>query len=521
MLGFAAPAALAPATLPAALVTPQGIATLRIASAGYASLGTDTPADTLYAPRLLGDVVLAQSALDAIAVGGRVALGLGDIELWNGDGQLADLVRYGTADGRRVAIRVAPARLPRASDVGSPLAALPAAWRGVVAGVDGTDGLRARLTVADLSQLLATPLQASRYAGTGGLDGPATLKNAPKPVALGHLYNITPVALGAIDLGDGSLLTWQSHWRSIAGHDTVRIRGVEQVAVSSVPTVGEYRDWPALGLFQIGSSPDGAVTCDLRGDNAGGYVSDLAAVLRRLVQSLGPGYGDTDIDTDAFAIAEADLPGEIGWFCGPQQITAAAAVDALIAGCGAVLAGGRGGTLRLFDPLASGESQFALQAPHILALSPVPLPAGLRPLPRSVAVAWRRNWTPLSDIAGVVDAAARAQLQAASSGPARAASAVVTSHVAQQRELSFAGLYWAEADALARAAKWRDWLAAGPRLFSVTTDSYLGQIDCGDIGSITFPAHGLDHGLRCTVIGWSEQLGGRRLTLTVATLPEA
>jgi hypothetical protein len=521
MLGFAAPATLSPGTLPEAFIAPQGVATLRIASAGYATATDDTPASTSYIARLLGDVVLSQSALDAVGVGGRVALGLGDIDLWDGDGQMADLVRYGTADGRAVAIRVAPALDPQASDVGSPLAGLPAAWRGVVAGVDGADPLHARLTVADISQLLATPLQSSLYAGTGGLEGPSTLKGSPRPVCLGHVYNITPVALGVHDLGDGGLLTYQSNWRSVAAHDAVRIRGVEQTLVTVAPTVGEYRDWPSLGLFQLGSSPDGVVTCDVRGDNSGGYVSGLAEVLRRLVQVLGPGYADDDIDDDAFTWAASDMPGDIGWYQGASQTSAAAAIDALIAGPGAVLAGGRGGTLRLFDPLASDDTQFALLAPHIIALAPAPLPAGLRPLPRSVAVAWRRNWTPLTDIAGVVSDADRAQLQAAASGPARAASSTITDHVAQQREMSFPGLYWAEADALARAGQWRDWLAAGPRIYTVTTDRYLGQIDCGDIGTVAYPAYGLDAGVRCTVVGWSEQLGARRLTLTLATLPEA
>jgi hypothetical protein len=115
--------------------------------------------------------------------------------------------------------------------------------------------------------------------------------------------------------------------------------------------------------------------------------------------------------------------------------------------------------------------------------------------------AWRRNWMPLSDIAGVVRDADRAQLQAAASGPARAVSTIITGHVAQQREMGFAGLHWAEADALARATKWRDWLQAGPRIFTVTTDRYLGQIGCGDIGTVAYPAYGLEGGVRCTVLG--------------------
>ncbi|OJY71857.1 MAG: hypothetical protein BGP12_09735 [Rhodospirillales bacterium 70-18] len=520
MIGFATPAGNAPAVLPDALVTPQGIVTFRAASTVYASNPTDAPANTVWPARLLGDVALSQSAVDAVGVGGRVALGLADIDLWDGDGALASLVRYGTADGRRVTVRVATAANARASDVSCPLSAAGIAWAGIVRAVDSTEGLQARLSVVDISQRLATPLQPSRYLGTGGMEGPATLKDAPRPVALGHLYNITPVALGAIDLGDGALLTYQSHWRGVVAHDAVRIRGVAQLPVTATPGVGEFRDWPGLGVFQLGSTPDGPVTTDLRGDNPGGYVSSLAAVLRRLVQSLGPAYADDDIQADAFAFAETDLPGEIGWFHGPQQTTAAAAVEEMLAAAGAVLCGGRGGTLRLFDPLADAEPQFTLGYQHIIDLAPVALPAGLRPLPRAIAVTWRRNWAPTDNLAGIVGDADRAQLQAAASGPARAISASVTARVAQQRELAFPGLYWNEADALARAGKWRDWIEAGPRLFQVTTDRFLGQIECGDVCRLFYPAYGLAAGARCTVIGWAEQLGARRLTLTLATLPE-
>lgn len=156
----------------------------------------------------------------------------------------------------------------------------------------------------------------------------------------------------------------------------------------------------------------------------------------------------------------------------------------------------------------------------IAALQPLPLPATLRPPPRAVAVAWRRNWFPLSDLAGSVAGADRAQLAGQASGPARAESALVTARVAQQRELRLPGLYWAEADALARAQRWRRWIEAGPRLYELATDRYLGAIECGDIGRVTYPAYGLEAGALCVVIGWREALAGRRIALTVATLPE-
>jgi hypothetical protein len=238
------------------------------------------------------------------------------------------------------------------------------------------------------------------------------------------------------------------------------------------------------------------------------------------VQALGPQLSDTDLQTDAWSFAQVDLAGEIGWFRGPDDISTADAAQDILASCGAVLAGGRAGLLRLFDPLADDLPQFDLPAPWIIDLQPLALPAGLRPLPRAIAVEWQRNWTPLSDLAGSVDGTERQRLAGAASGPARAESALVTSRVAQQRDLRLAGLYATEADALARADKWRRWVEAGPRLFEIQTDRYLGQIECGDIGRVTYPAYGLDRGIRGVVVAWREALGARRLTITLSTLPE-
>jgi hypothetical protein len=376
------------------------------------------------------------------------------------------------------------------------------------------------LSLADIAERLAVPLQPTRYLGTGGLEGPAALAGRPKPVCLGRAFNVEPVALGNIDLGVGTLPTFQTHWRAVFAHDTVRIRGVAQTAVGGTPGVGQYRDWPTFGVFQLGGSPDGPVTADVRGDAVPIYVSSTSGIIRRLVQTLGPALADAEIATDSFAFADVDLPGEVGWFRGAQETNAADAVTEILAGAGAVLAGGRGGQLRLFDPIAEAPAQFELPMTWITALQPLPLPATLRPPPGAVAVEWRRNWFPLSDLAGAVAGAERAQLAGQTSGPARAESAIVTARVAQQRDLRLPGLYWAEADALARAERWRRWIEAGPRLYEVTTDRYLGAVECGDIGRVTYPALGLESGALCVVVGWREALAGRRLTMIVATLPE-
>ena len=123
MIGFDAHGMLAPAFLPDAFTAPERIATLRLASAGFVSAPGDAPALAFYEPRILEDIEIGQSAADALAVGGRVALTVSEIALADGDNFSADLARYGVADGRAVRLLSLPVLNPRASDFGTSLAA--------------------------------------------------------------------------------------------------------------------------------------------------------------------------------------------------------------------------------------------------------------------------------------------------------------------------------------------------------------------------------------------------------------
>lgn len=94
-------------------------------------------------------------------------------------------------------------------------------------------------------------------------------------------------------------------------------------------------------------------------------------------------------------------------------------------------------------------------------------------------------------------------------------SSLITSRVAQQREISFPAAYWTETEALARAEKWRTVLEAGPRMVRVLTDRFLGQIEIGQIGRVTYPAFGFDEGFVGVVVGWRESLTVRRVEITL------
>jgi hypothetical protein len=512
---FAAPGAWPLATLPLELRAPPGSSTLRLASAGYLSAADDSPASTLYEPRILGDIEISASALDAAGLGGRVALAGTEVLLHDGDGWAADMARYGTADGSGLRVRSVAAVSPRASNFGTPLQDAVTVFQGLVANLRLGEERRAVLALADLSERLNVNLQANLYGGTGGQDGAPELKGLPKPVSFGERYNVAPVALGQVDLGAGVLPTYQTHWRGIQGHTAVRVRGAPQAVTTGAPGVGEYRDWPALGCFQLGASPDGEVRCDVRGDASPSYANTTGTILQRMLRTLGPQLTMDDFDMGMFALAEVDLPGVIGWGCGATPVTAVSAAEDILRACGGVLSGGRDGRLRLWDPLAQDLPQWRLTTPDVVSLIPVPMPASLRPAPQTAQSSWQKNWAPSGDLVGSVDDDTRTLLSGTES-MVTINSAALSARAAQSRQINLGGLYAQEAGATGRAQRLLDWLAQGPQCFEVVTDAYPAAIDLGQIGAVEYPLYGLAGGFVGVVVGWRESAATGRVTMTLA-----
>ena len=504
------------AVLPAFAEAAQFAVPLRLATAAYHSDTADIPASTAWPPRIVGPVELSQDVVSALGIGGAVALTAAEIVVHDGDGWAADLARYSTADGRAAEIRVVPVVNARASDFGTPLRNTIMAWRGTTRRVERLTGRRARISLDDQTGRLSALLQPNRYTGGGGLTGPVGLADRPLPVCIGTAFNVTPVDLGLINLGDGLMPTYQTHWRAIRGHTAARIRGVDQVKVLVAPTLAQWRDWPALGIFQLGSTPDGAVTCDVQGD-ADGAPETIPAVLWHMMTVLGPQYVEADRDSVSWQFAEADLPGAIGFYQPAQNVTAMEAVTRVLVSCGAVLAGDRAGALRLFDPFATSDVlQFDIDASGVVAEpEPVTLPDALSPAPREVRVEWGLNYTPLSDVGTAASAALRQRLGDAAAPSASYESAVVTQRVAAQRTLRFPGLYTNETDAAARALVIGEWLEGGARAVRFTIDRYLDVLNLGDYGRVTYPGYGLETGLSGVVVGMSYAPDRRRIAVTL------
>ena len=405
--------------------------------------------------------------------------------------------------------------VPQATDLGTHWLDAPTVFAGTVRAVRRTGGQRARLSIGDMTDRLNVALQPTLYAGSGGTEGGDEVKGRPKPVCLGQCFNVPGVFLGNIDLGAGSLPTYQVHWRAVEAIDAVRIRGVTQTLVGGTPTTGQARVFVASGMFQLGASPDGEVRADVRGDNAGSFVSSTPAVLERLLTSLGAQYAAAEVDAVVLAEAEIDLPGAIGFFQGPDPVSAAQAVQTICAGSGCVVAGGRTGQIRIFDPIVTGTPQFDLAPEWVIEAEPVALPAALAPLPIAVRIGWGRNWGPHTGVAGSVAAADRLRLEGAEVPLSRVACAGNQARVALQRSLDLPGLYYAETAANARATLLAAWVDAAPRAIRIVTDRYLGQVELGHIGRVTYPAYGMAAGFTGVVMAWREALGARRLEVTL------
>jgi hypothetical protein len=155
--------------------------TIYVSDRGFVTRPQDTPSNRHLAPR----VKLPASLRRDIIAPGRTILGrtqarYGDVVITNPDGALDDWFDY-AFDGR--------AFVQYVGDFGS---VFPTGYtRLLTATMDEAAFTEdeIRLKLRDRVGELDKPLQTTLYAGTGGLEGPADLKNAPKPLLYGGSTN--------------------------------------------------------------------------------------------------------------------------------------------------------------------------------------------------------------------------------------------------------------------------------------------------------------------------------------------
>lgn len=226
---------------------------------------------------------------------------------------------------------------------------------------------------------------------------PINTVGAPKPVALGVLYNVSPI-----------LIDQDNYVYQVNDPAHGPIEAFDAVYVSGLRVTTGFSLNLTLGTITFTSAPGGPVTCDVRGvqDN-GVHVHKCGDLISWLLRNLGGVAADNLIAAD-FAQFNLDVPYSMGLYISAKT-GIQDALDALLSGtrsyCGPV--GDEKWALRQCLA-ASGAPDLELTDQDILALD-------VRPLEDQVI--WRcniqgnRNWTPNSSPAEAVSEERRAWLK--------------------------------------------------------------------------------------------------------------
>jgi hypothetical protein len=244
--------------------------TMYFSNGAYASASTDTPANKIYLPIIIGGVSFSES----FTTTGEISVSFGDIELDNRNGGLDNT--YTNLIWARRVIRI------YLGDPSWTKSDFKLIFKGLVADVTARDRDTLNLVIVDTLQGLATAISETTFTNTD------TTTPQYVPLCFGECFNVTPI------LTNKSTLEYQVHTGSI--EDIIEVRD------NGAPVAGFTKNL-AAGKFTLNQAAYGQITCSVQGDNTGGYSSLIASIIRKIVTNFGPSANRltvSDIDTTNF-----------------------------------------------------------------------------------------------------------------------------------------------------------------------------------------------------------------------------
>jgi hypothetical protein len=381
------------------------IKTFRFCSGKGYNDDTNPMSGIYYEPRIEQPALLSYDMLSDLKIAGISSVGYGELTLINNDGGLDYLNAY-TFDGRSVVIK--------AGDDQAAYASFVTVFKGIVSHVD-VEYSRVAFRIKDKVELLERPLQTISYLGNNslpsGLEGDISLKGKPKPLVYGETKNVTPVMVNT------SRLIYQVSSDAVASIPKVFDKGVEltfQGSYSSqldmetnAPDPGNFKVWESGGMFRLGSSPAGSITCDVVANDV--YLSDI--LVKLLTSDNGIDLADIVMD-DFSGMAAA---GFIVDLYVAEALTITEAVDAVCTSVGVSWWFdnlGRFRATQLAAPVSGSVATFT--DVEILSLDRNTASIDGKPYPVwSINVGYDKNWTIQTpdQLAGSVTDARKAWLE--------------------------------------------------------------------------------------------------------------
>lgn len=312
----------------------------RFANAGFATEPSDTPASTIYLPRLKRSFTVLRQMFTGSRTAGQSRTGFGEIVISNQDGELDALVGY-SFDNRTVTVR--------AGEVGDAFTDLRVVFKGTARQVQFTAS-EIIVSLKDRLAELGLPHLSSVYGGTNslpsGVDGVAgDIKGRYLPRTYGKVYQVSPPCVNT------SRLIYQVSDGAISTVDAVYVGGValskgsdytsQSNMESSAPSSGQFRVWPAGGMFRLGTAPAKQVTADV---TQGATAADrtTAQVLKAMAQAAGI----TDISAADVTAMDTANSAVVGLYVDGSETTLQL-MDQVAASAGAFFGFDAEGTLRM------------------------------------------------------------------------------------------------------------------------------------------------------------------------------
>lgn len=482
-----------------------GLRSLYFSDLGFVTTPSESPANTYWDRRIEVPLVVEQSLFSGSDAGGRSEVSIGQITLANDDGALDPLASYDW-DGRLIEVRFSALANPTLAD-------FAVVFSGTAERLVPGDEIA--IEVRDLQILLDEPYQPARFAGTGGLEGPAEFKDRRKPRTMGVVRQFTPLLLNEPSqiwcYGDGP----------VGGPLVVRDAGVALTAgadfasyaalTAATLVAGTYATCNALGLLRLAVPPSGVLTLDAEGAKPAGTVlkrfGDIAVHAVDAATTLSP----SDFATGTVTALNTLCPQTLGhWYDGAGDLSLRGMLDELAQSIGAFYGFDDSRNIilgRLDAPAATAD--FAFGERDLIELRPLPAERRLK----TQIIRWGRRRRPLQDqdIAGSITGAARQALME-EWRQERETSATIAAASLLAREETLDSAFDLAADALAEAQ--RRVALYGPRraAFEVVVPLVAG-LRPGMTVSITDPRFGLAAGQRFRVMRIERQAADQDITM--------
>ena len=472
-----------------------GTVSLYLGDAGYVTGPAESPANQYFEPRLVSALNFERHLFQSGSLGGRSVPGFGTLELNNADGGLDDWAGH-AFDGRRVRVWL--------GGEGFSFAEHGLIFDGTAEQIEFDDTV-VRVLLRDLQRLFEKPMQATTYAGTGGLEGGDALKGKPKPLTFGRVFHVEPVAVDPVNL------IYQVHDGEIEDVDACFDQGLALTKAAAPPVAGQYSVDTVAGTLTLGTSPAGTVTAHVRGDKTGASYVETAAGLVRRVAVARAGFADPgDLDTAAFDALASAAPAPVGLHLA-SETEIQDSLDSIVAAVGAHYGFDRDGKLsvgRLEAPSPTITATF--DETEILELERLPTTL---PIWRQ-RIGYQRYWRALrgGDIAGAASDATKADLaEEYRLEEAEDASVQATYLLAEddRRDTALA----LKTDAAAEASRLLGLFGVKRDMLRVRVKTQPFALEPGQTVTITYPRHGLWGGRDFVIVGMVEDSAINEVTL--------